>query len=99
MDAHQHLQESPMPLQFVCPFCNTSQMAPDQAGGQKVSCSQCGKAVKIAASQPPLARPVPLAAPVAGRPVTRRPKSNRAKYVVAGAVALYIITCVSVAVV
>jgi hypothetical protein len=87
-----------MPLQFVCPFCNTNQMAPDQAAGQKVSCAKCGKAVKIAASQPPLARPVPLAAPVAGRPVTRRRKSNRAIYVVAGVVALTIITGISLAI-
>lgn len=73
-----------MPLQFTCPYCQKSQLVPDQSAGQAFACAHCQKVVKIAlaapAPPPPFARPV--AQPVAPPYAARRRRSSMAVYVV-----------------
>ncbi|GEM_PF-7091408 len=99
-----------MPLQFICPFCQASQLVLDQAQGQSFACAKCRRVVKIAAppaggkqaapAAVPLARPVSPAATLAwaGRAGRCRSGSNIAIYVVAGVVALTMLTGVALAI-
>ena len=94
-----------MPLQFTCPFCQASQVIPDQAQAQAFACGKCGKIVKVAAPpSPPLAKPIAPAAtaikpsspsPPLARPVTApahvRPSVRKAK----SSIAQYLVVAVT----
>ena len=85
-----------MPLQFTCPYCQTSQMIPDQAPGQTFACAHCRKVVKVALASPALA--VPVATPVAAPVPVRHRKSSAGLYVVAGVCVATMVTGISLAI-